>query len=67
MILSLLRVSMDFIEDIRVSEECTETGFSTEIDRPAAIFGTREIGRICIAEDPSAEGDEAIVFVERIL
>jgi len=50
---------VDFIEDIRVGQECAETGFGAEIDCPAAIFGPREIGRIGVAKDPSTEGDEA--------
>ena len=50
---------MDFIEDLRVCEECAETGFCAEINCPAAIFCAREIGRIGVAEDPSAECDEA--------
>ena len=53
---------MDSIKDIWVGEERAETGFGAEIDRPAAIFDAREIGRIGITEDPSAEGDEAGMF-----
>ena len=54
---------MDFVENIRVSEERTEAGFGAKIDRHAAILGAREIGRISITEDPSTEGDEAFVFL----
>lgn len=54
---------MRFIEDIRVSQECTQTGFGAEIDCPAAIFDAREIGRIRVAEFSSAEGDETGVFL----
>ena len=54
---------MNFIEDIRVSEERAEAGFGAEIDCPAAMLGAREIGGIGIAKDPSAEGDEAGVLL----
>lgn len=49
---------MDFVENIRVSEERAEAGFCAEQDRPSAVFNAREVGRIRIAEDTSAEGDE---------
>ncbi len=54
---------MDFIEDIRVSQECTETGFGAEIDRPAAIFDAREISGVRVAEFSPTEGDETGVFL----
>jgi hypothetical protein len=54
---------MDFIEDIWVSQECTETGFGAKIDRRSAIFDTREIGRIRVAEFSPAEGDKTGVFL----
>ena len=50
---------MDFIEDVRVSEERAEAGFGAEIDRPAAIFKAREIGRIRVAKFSTTKGDEA--------
>ena len=50
---------MDFVKDIRVSQERAETGLGTEIDRSAAIFDAREISGIRVAEDPAAEGDKA--------
>jgi hypothetical protein len=50
---------MDFIENIRVGEECAETRFGAEIDGPAAVLSAREISGIGIAEDPPAEGDKA--------
>lgn len=56
---------MDFVEDIRVSKECTQAGFCAEIDRPAAVLNAREVAWIRIAEDSSAEGDEARRFFGR--
>ena len=54
---------MDFIEDIRVRPERTETGVGAEIDRPAAIYDARKIGGICVAEFSATEGDEARIFL----
>ncbi len=54
---------MRFVEEVRVGEECLEAGLGAEIDRPAAIFDSWKIGGVGIAEDPSAEGDEARTFV----
>lgn len=56
---------MNFVENIRISKECAETGFGAEVDRSAVILGARKIGGIGIAEDPPAEGDEAWIFLER--
>ena len=56
---------MDFIEDVRVREERAETGFGAEIDGAAAILSAREVGRIGIAKDPSAEGDETRMVFRR--
>lgn len=53
---------MDFIGEVRVSEERVEAGFGAEVDRAAAIRGAREIGWISIAENPSAEGNELWMF-----
>jgi len=63
MFFSLFRVSMDFVEDIRVSQKRIVTGFGAEINRPASIYGAREIGRVRVAEDPPAQGDEAWMFL----
>ena len=49
---------MDFVEDIRVGQERAETGLRAEVDGAAAILSTREISRICIAKDPSAQDDK---------
>ena len=54
---------MDSVKNIRVGEEGAKAGFSAQIDCPAAIPGAREIGGIGIVKDPSAEGDEALVFL----
>jgi hypothetical protein len=54
---------MDFIEHIRVSQERLETEFRAEIDRPAAIFDTREIGGIGILEFSPAEGNKTRMFL----
>jgi hypothetical protein len=56
---------MNFIEDIRISEECSKAGFSAKIDRPAAVLSAREVGWVGITEDPSTEGDEARMFFGR--
>ena len=53
---------MDFVEDFRVGQECTDTGFCEEIDPPATIFGAWIVSGIGIAEDSSAESDKALVF-----
>lgn len=53
---------MDFVEDIRVGKERTETRFGAEEDRPPAIGCTWIILRVGIAKDPPAEGDELFVF-----
>ena len=54
---------MDFVENIRVGEERTQTGFRAEIDRPAATFDSREVCRIGVAEHPSTEGNEAWILL----
>lgn len=54
---------MDFVENIRIGEERTQTGFCAEIDRPAAIFDSREVCRIGVAEHTSAECNEAWMFL----
>lgn len=54
---------MDFVENVRISEERAETRFGAEIDRPATVLRAWKIGRIGIAEDPATEGDEARMFL----
>jgi len=49
---------MDFVENIRVSEERTEAGLGAEVDRPAAILSARKIGWIGVAKDAPTESDE---------
>ena len=49
---------MGFVEKIWVGKERAEAGFGAEQDRPSTVFGAREIGRVCITEDASAQGDE---------
>jgi len=51
---------MDFVEDIRVGQECAKTGFGAEVDRPSAVFGAGKILRVGITEDPPAERDEPL-------
>ena len=53
---------MDFIEDMRVRQECTKAGFRAKIDRPAAIGDAREIGWIRIAKLSPTQGNESSVF-----
>ena len=54
---------MDFVENLRFSEEGAETGFGAKIDRPATIPDPREVCRIGVAEDAPAEGNEAGIFL----
>lgn len=54
---------MYFIEYIRVGQERAEARLRAQVDRPAAVLRAGEIGRVRIAKDPSAESDEAGVFV----
>jgi hypothetical protein len=58
MIFSLFCVAMDFVEDVRVGEECTETGLCAEIDRSATVLGARKISWIGIPEFSPTERDE---------
>ena len=51
---------MGFIEQIGVGKERAETGFSAEVDHPAAIFDPWKILWICVAEYPPAERDESL-------
>ena len=54
---------MDFVENIRVVEERAQTGFGAQIDRPAAVFNLRKVGRVGVSEDAPAQGDEAQMFL----
>lgn len=56
---------MRFVEGIRAGAEGLEAGLGAEIDRPAAVLNAREVAWIRIAEDSSAEGDEARRFFGR--
>lgn len=53
---------MDFVENIWVREERAKAGLGAEVDRPAVVLATREIGRISIAKDTPAEGGEGRMF-----
>ena len=61
-IFALLGVAVNFIEYIRVSFERAEAGFGAEINCPAAIFDAREIRRVGIAKDASAQRNEAFGY-----
>jgi hypothetical protein len=54
---------MDFIEDIRVSEECAQTELGAKIDGSAVIWDAREISWVRITEFSPAQGDEAKIFL----
>lgn len=54
---------MDFVENVRVCQERAEARLGAEMNRPAAVLGAREIGRVGVAEDPTAEGDKARMFL----
>ena len=49
---------MDFVEYIRISKECTQARLCAQQDHPSAIFGAGIVGRVSVAEDASAQGDE---------
>ena len=51
---------MDFIENIRVSQERAEAGLGAKVDRAPAIFGAWKILRVGVAENPPAECDEPL-------
>ena len=53
---------MDFVEQIRISDERAETGFCAEENHSPAVLGARIISRIGVAENPSAERDELFRF-----
>ena len=59
MLLFLFGISVHLIKKIRVSQKRAETGLCAKEDRPSAIVNARKILRVRVAEDPSAEGDEA--------
>ena len=52
---------MDFVKQIRVGQEGAETGFRAQVDRPAFVFDTREVGGIGIPKNTPTEGDELLV------
>ncbi len=54
---------MDFVEDIRIGKECTETRFSAEEDGPPAIGCAGIILWIGIAKDTPTQGDELFVLL----
>lgn len=54
---------MDFVENVGVGEERTETGICAEINGPATIFDAWKVCRIGVAEDASAEGNKAWMFL----
>lgn len=56
---------MDFVEDVRVSQERAKTGFCAKRNGPAAILDARKVFRISVAEFSSAEGDEAGMLLGR--
>ncbi len=49
---------MDFVENIGVGKKGAKTGIRAEQDGPSAILDAWIVGRIRVAEDPSAQGDE---------
>ncbi|RJP48391.1 MAG: hypothetical protein C4586_09265 [Anaerolineaceae bacterium] len=49
---------MNFAKYIRVGKEGAQAGLRAKADRPPAIFGGREILRIGIAVDASAQAGE---------
>jgi len=51
---------MNFVEHIRIGLKCTKAGIGAKQDRPSAVFDTRKVGWICIAEDPPAESNEIL-------
>ncbi len=53
---------MYFIEDIRVGEKCTETGFRAEQNRPPSMGSARVILRVRVAEDTATQGNEVFVL-----
>ena len=54
---------MDFVEDIRISQERASAGVGAQINRPAAILDARKICRVGVAEDPPAQSDEERMFL----
>ncbi len=51
---------MDFVENIGVGKEGTKAGIRAEQYCPPAILDAWIVGRVSIAEDPSAQGDELL-------
>ena len=54
---------MHFIKQIRVGKERFAAGFCAEINRPSAINGAWKILRVGVAENPSAQGYEAMAMM----
>ncbi len=54
---------MDFVEQVRVSQERAEAQLRAEIDRPPAMLDTRKIRGIRVAEYPSAKRYELPRFL----
>lgn len=51
-------IAMGLVENLRVGEERAEAGRGAEEDEASAILGAGEVGRVGVAEDASAQGDE---------
>jgi hypothetical protein len=49
---------MDFVEQIRVSQESPEAGVCAEENYLPAIHCMWEVGRVGVAENPPTKGDE---------
>ncbi len=54
----MVGVPMRSIKSLRVCPERTQAGIGAKIDGSPAIFGTREVLRISIDKDSSAERDK---------
>jgi hypothetical protein len=55
-----LRVAVNFVEHIRVSEKCSEARIGAEQNRPSAIFSAGIIDRVRVVEDTPAKRDELL-------
>ena len=53
---------MDFVEQVGFGPECSEAGLRAEIEPPAAVLRSGEVGGVGLAEDASAQGDEWVGF-----
>jgi hypothetical protein len=52
----LLRIAVDFVEYVWVSEKGSQAGISTKQNSPATVFGFGIIGGIGVTENSAAEG-----------